>query len=152
MMGESIDDPHHVESAEVSVAGLRMLPVRTVLQADKVTQCVTASTPKGRGFSAYEVHMGETTRPANAEPFAWIDGRAEGIRCGRCAGTYLHGALQNPDVMEDGLDSGRRSRPATTPPTSTWRIGLSAGQMNRCFGVSFLGDVAHSQRAAYPIQ
>lgn len=103
MMGESIDDPHHVESAEVSVAGLRMLPVRTVLQADKVTQCVTASTPKGRGFSAYEIHMGETTRPANAEPFAWIDGRAEGIRCGRCAGTYLHGALQNPDVMEDWI-------------------------------------------------
>ena len=103
MLGESIDDPHHVESAEDSVTGLGMLPVITTLQREKVTQCVTASTPQGHSFSAYEIHMGETSRPADAEPFAWIDGRGEGIRHGRCCGTYLHGALENPDVLEDWL-------------------------------------------------
>lgn len=103
MLGESIDDPHHVESAEGYVTGLRMLPVQTTLQSDKVTQCVNALTSKGRPFTAYEIHMGETVRPANAEPFAWIGGRPEGIRYGRCAGTYLHGALKNPDVMEDWI-------------------------------------------------
>ena len=101
MLGENIDDPYHVESDKPSVAGLGMLPVRTTLQATKVTQCVTASTPAGHSFPAYEIHMGETARPENAEPFAWIDGRAEGIRHGRCCGTYLHGALENPDVVED---------------------------------------------------
>jgi adenosylcobyric acid synthase len=103
MMGESIDDPYHVESNQTSVPGLRMLPVRTVLLQKKVTQRVVASTPKGRNFSAYEIHMGETSRPENAEPFAWIDGRPEGIRHGRCAGTYLHSALDNPDVLEDWI-------------------------------------------------
>jgi adenosylcobyric acid synthase len=103
MMGESIDDPYHVESDRTSVPGLRMLPVRTTLLQKKVTQRVAASTPKGRTFSAYEIHMGETSRPDNAEPFAWIDGRPEGVRHGRCAGTYLHSALENPDVLEDWI-------------------------------------------------
>ena len=101
MLGESIEDPDHVESAETSVAGLGMLPVRTVLLQQKVTQRVTALTPKQRSFAAYEIHMGETSRPENAKPFATIDGRAEGIYQDRCAGTYLHGALDNPDVLEE---------------------------------------------------
>jgi adenosylcobyric acid synthase len=101
--GESIDDPHHVESAETSVPGLNMLPVRTVLLQEKVTQSVTASTPNGRSFPAYEIHMGETSRPQSADAFAWIDGRPEGIRHERCAGTYLHSALDNPDVVEDWI-------------------------------------------------
>jgi adenosylcobyric acid synthase len=103
MLGESIDDPHRVESAESSVRGLGMLPIRTALQREKITRCVSASTPKGRSFTAYEIHMGETARAANAEPFALVDGRAEGVRLGRCAGTYLHGALTNLDVLEDWL-------------------------------------------------
>jgi adenosylcobyric acid synthase len=111
MLGESIDDPDHVESQESSVPGLAMLPVRTTLQREKVTRQVTASTLKGRGFPAYEIHMGETLRPASAEPFAWIEGCAEGIRCERCAGTYLHGALESPDVLEDWIGF----RPAEAP-------------------------------------
>jgi adenosylcobyric acid synthase len=103
MLGESIDDPHHVESAGNSVPGLAMLPVRTALQREKVTQAVTAVTEKGHCFAAYEIHMGETLRPQNAAPFAWIDGRPEGIQHGRCAGTYLHGALQNPEVLQDWI-------------------------------------------------
>jgi adenosylcobyric acid synthase len=111
MLGESIDDPDHVESQEGSVAGLGMLPVRTTLLPEKVTRQVTASTPRGRSFPAYEIHMGETSRPNGAEPFAWIDGRPEGMRLDRCAGTYLHGALQSPDVLEDWIGF----RPAEAP-------------------------------------
>jgi adenosylcobyric acid synthase len=103
MLGECIDDPHHVESSQGSVPGLGMLPVRTTLQRDKTTKCVNAATPKGRSFTAYEIHMGTTSRPENAEGFASVDGRAEGIRLGRFAGTYLHGALVNPDVLEDWI-------------------------------------------------
>jgi adenosylcobyric acid synthase len=103
MLGETIDDPFHVESQHTSVAGLGMLPVCTVLQPDKVTECVTATTSRGRTFAAYEIHMGETTRLPDAEPFAWVNGRPEGIRYGQCAGTYLHGALQSPVVLEDWI-------------------------------------------------
>jgi adenosylcobyric acid synthase len=103
MLGECIDDPYQVESDAISVRGLGMLPVRTTLQRAKTTKCVTALTPKNRSFTAYEIHMGETARPENAKPFAWVEGRPEGIRVERCAGTYLHGALANPDVLEDWL-------------------------------------------------
>lgn len=111
ILGESIDDPHHVESPERSVPGLSMLPVRTILLREKVTRRVTASTSQGHSFPAYEIHMGETSRPVDAEPFAWIDGRREGIRRERCAGTYLHGALESPDVLEDWIGF----RPAELP-------------------------------------
>ena len=48
--------------------------------------------------------MGETSRPAGAEPFAWLDGgAAEGVRAGNCIGTYLHGALENPAVLAELL-------------------------------------------------
>jgi adenosylcobyric acid synthase len=111
MLGESIDDPHQVESQESSVPGLSMLPVRTTLLREKVTRRVTASTLRGRSFAAYEIHMGETSRPVDAQAFAWIDGRGEGIRRERCAGTYLHGALESPDVLEDWIGF----RPAELP-------------------------------------
>jgi adenosylcobyric acid synthase len=103
MLGESIEDPCHTESAEDSVPGLGMLPVRTVLQARKVTRRVMASTPKGRPFPAYEIHMGETSRPENADAFAWIDGRPEGVHHSGCTGTYLHGALDHADVVEEWI-------------------------------------------------
>lgn len=111
MLGESIDDPDHVESPKSSVPGLSMLPVRTTLLREKVTRRVSAATPQGRNFQAYEIHMGETSRPENAAPFAWIDGRPEGIRRERCAGTYLHGAVESSDVLDDWIGF----RPAEAP-------------------------------------
>jgi adenosylcobyric acid synthase len=103
MLGQSLEDPDHVESEQTSVPGLSLLPVRTRLQRDKVTRVVQACTPLGKPFTAYEIHMGETTGSVEAEPFALVDGQREGLRCGRCAGTYLHGALENPDVVEEWL-------------------------------------------------
>ena len=111
MLGECIEDPDHVESNETSVAGLGMLPVRTTLQRDKVTAVVRARTAAGKCFDAYEIHMGETLPTADAEPFAWVDGRPEGTRSGRCAGTYLHGALEHSEVVEEWLGF----RPAAAP-------------------------------------
>jgi adenosylcobyric acid synthase len=41
-----------------------------------------------------------TTRPVDAAPFAVIvDGHLDGARIERCAGTYLHGALKDPQVL-----------------------------------------------------
>ncbi len=82
----------------------------TVIEREKVTRAVAAQTPGGAAFSAYEIHMGRTTQPADSKPFAFVGEREEGIRDGRCLGTYLHGALEHAAVVEEVL--GVRVPPA----------------------------------------
>jgi len=90
MLGERIDDPHHVEAGGTE-DGLRLLPVTTTLTRAKTTKAVQARLADGRTFGAYEIHMGETTPGA------------EGLQVGNVRGTYLHGALESPDVVEAWL-------------------------------------------------
>lgn len=103
MLGDRIDDPHLVDSGRPTTRGLGLLPVTTTMSAEKTTVAVEATTLSGVAFSAYEIHMGQTPCPAGAEPLTRVDGRAEGMRAGRVAGTYLHGALESPDVVEEWL-------------------------------------------------
>jgi adenosylcobyric acid synthase len=113
MMGERIEDPSAMESDAGAADGLGLLPVRTVLMTEKVTRRVRACTPSGINFEAYEIHLGETSRPRDAQPFAVLEnGCPEGIRAGRCVGTYLHGALEHPDVLSELL--GRMIEPVPT--------------------------------------
>ena len=117
MLGERIDDPLAAESDRCGADGLGLLPGRTVLVAEKITRRVRASTSAGAAFDAYEIHLGVTTRPANAEPFATLaDGTADGVRINRCAGTYLHGALEDPRVLGELL--GRPVAPIASRETT----------------------------------
>jgi adenosylcobyric acid synthase len=119
MLGEVIADPHGMESGRGEIAGLGLLPVRTVLGTEKTTQVVNARTPQGQVFSAYEIHIGETTPCADPDfPFAVLSGdRVEGFRRERVIGTYLHGAFEDPAVLRElgivpastgGIDTDQR--------------------------------------------
>jgi adenosylcobyric acid synthase len=100
MMGESIADPLGVESDRGEATGLGLLPVRTTLRGEKTVRPVEAVSPPGTWFQAYEIHMGETSRPSGVAPFATLStGEEEGVRMDRLAGTYLHGALENAEVL-----------------------------------------------------
>jgi adenosylcobyric acid synthase len=102
MLGESIADPHAVESSGGMGAGLGLLPVRTVLAAEKRTRVVRATTAGGVSCAAYEIHLGVTTAPADAVPFALLDdGSPDGIRATRLLGTYLHGAFEDAAVCAE---------------------------------------------------
>jgi adenosylcobyric acid synthase len=104
MPGDSIEDPHHVESAASEAPGLGMLAVRTVMLCEKTVRGVEAATPSGIRFEGYEIHMGETSRPPGAQPFAMLsDGAPDGIRTPNCVGTYLHGALESAEVLSELL-------------------------------------------------
>ncbi len=98
MMGRRIDDPLGVEGGG-SAPGLGLLPVVTVMKPDKRTEVRSATTRGGTRFTGYEIHMGETSFEGSAPPFArFQDGTADGACLPGAIGTYLHGALENPDV------------------------------------------------------
>lgn len=101
MLGESVD----------GVPALGLLPVTTTMQPEKTVRPVRAQI-KGISFDAYEIHMGVTVTPDDSEPFAIVDGEPEGIRSGRCFGTYLHDALRCETVLRMfGLQAVERVSP-----------------------------------------
>jgi len=102
MLGETIADPDAVESTGGAAGGLGLLPVRTVLGAEKRTRVVRATTAGGASCPAYEIHMGVTTVPPGVAPFAVLDdGSPDGARAVRAMGTYLHGAFEDAAVCAE---------------------------------------------------
>ena len=101
-----------MESEQRNVPGLGLLPVVTTLRETKTTEAVEAVTAKGIRFRAYEIHMGETEKLSQADSFATVSGRPEGVRRNRCVGTYLHGALEDEAVVEELIGF----RPPPAPP------------------------------------
>ena len=103
MLGESILDPHHIESEIEELPGLGLLPVKTILQSEKTTlQCNFRFRQNEEQCSGYEIHMGETFALQPGEPVAaFSDGRRDGYFLNaRTWGTYLHGILDNQVVID----------------------------------------------------
>jgi adenosylcobyric acid synthase len=101
MLGQSISDPLGMESAGLETAGLGFLPVKTILNPGKTTRIRQAATAEGYRYSAYEIHLGETTFTVpDYKPFAFLDdGSRDGAWIDRVIGTYLHGAFEHPEVL-----------------------------------------------------
>jgi adenosylcobyric acid synthase len=86
----------------------------------KTTRQVRARlVPGGIDFEAYEIHMGETTPPADDSPFCLVDGQPQGYWRRGILGHYLHGALENPKVLDALLADVAEWRSKTSPrPTA----------------------------------
>jgi adenosylcobyric acid synthase len=124
MLGEIISDPLGMERRG-SVPGLGLLPVRTIMQADKVTRNVTghlaAQTLFGQPVadsrvSGYEIHIGQTVYQAGAAHFAVLSeelrssgGRNDGCmsKDTRIVGTYLHGIFNDDSFRHQFLCAAR---------------------------------------------
>jgi len=118
MMGQSIDDPEGVEGTAAHMPGLGLLPVATVMETGKVTRQVSFRFMDGKVHSdtprrdtlctGYEIHMGRTESAAGAvcRPLnTFADGTSEGCYLDeRTMGTYIHGILDNPQVIERLLE------------------------------------------------
>jgi adenosylcobyric acid synthase len=102
MLGETIADPGAIESVGGTAHGLGLLPVRTVLAAEKRTRVVRATTAQGATCAAYEIHLGVTTVPHGIAPFAVLDdGSPDGAHGPRVIGTYLHGAFEDAAICTE---------------------------------------------------
>lgn len=114
LLGETIADPHGIESDVRAVAGLGLLPLQTTFAATKRTARARGTIVADHGLFAgaaglvaigYEIHLGETSgavppllrlaeRQGGAvdEPDGAIGGD------GWIAGTYLHGFFDSPPL------------------------------------------------------
>jgi len=93
MLGRTIADPSGVEGPPGRTEGLGFLDVETVLSGEKRLEPVHGEA-RGSPFAGYEMHMGVTTGPDCARPFARrSDGAPDGAVSadGRVVGTYIHG-------------------------------------------------------------
>jgi adenosylcobyric acid synthase len=132
MLGEAITDPLGMER-EGSVSGLGLLPIRTIMQADKVTRNVTgnliARTLFGQPVeddrvSGYEIHIGQTVYQEGAAHFAALasDLRSPADQNDGCInsdsrifGTYLHGLFDNDSFRHEFLRAARKFHKLTAP-------------------------------------
>jgi adenosylcobyric acid synthase len=93
MLGRVVRDPAGIEGPAGVAEGLGLLDIETVLSNEKRLEPARGDAD-GVPFSGYEMHMGVTTGPDCARPFARLSGGTlEGARSadGRVIGTYIHG-------------------------------------------------------------
>jgi adenosylcobyric acid synthase len=96
MLGRMIHDPQGLEGPPSSAAGLGHLDVETALLPDKtVRETDGKHLATGTRLRAYEIHLGKTTGPDTARPFAETRRGLDGAmsRNGKVMGTYLHGCF-----------------------------------------------------------
>ena len=98
MLGTSVQDPDGIEGPPGESPGLGLLNVETLMTPDKHLTRVTAMhAASNLPIDGYEIHIGRTTGPDCARPFAHINGAAEGAMSpnGRITGSYLHGMFSD---------------------------------------------------------
>lgn len=106
MLGHRIADPQGSEGAPDAVAGLGLLNVETVLAPEKMLRRISGE-GFGARFEGYEMHMGETTGPDCAHPFARLAGLDDDGAVspdGLVMGTYVHGLLASSALRSALLD------------------------------------------------
>ncbi|CAB3769470.1 cobyric acid synthase [Paraburkholderia humisilvae] len=105
MLGREVADPHGVEGAPGSMAGLGWLDFSTTLTREKTLEIVTGrlALSGAPALAGYEIHMGETDGPALASPAVQLDTadgreRPDGAMSadGQILATYVHGLFDTP--------------------------------------------------------
>ena len=98
MLGQQVADPDGIEGPAGTTEGLGFLDVETTMTGDKrLTRVAAQHAASGLPFHGYEIHIGRTSGPDYARPFATLDGTPEGASSvdGRVQGSYLHGMFSD---------------------------------------------------------
>jgi adenosylcobyric acid synthase len=132
MLGETITDPLGIEH-DGSVTGLCLLPIQTIMRADKVTRNVKGRLATAALFgqpiadtqlSGYEIHIGHTSYQPGAAHFAVLSSEQEPSDLGkdgcvsidtRVFGTYLHGIFDEDSFRHQFLHAARRFHDLSAP-------------------------------------
>jgi adenosylcobyric acid synthase len=139
MLGLEIHDPHGMEG-QGSAPGLGILPIRTIMQQNKITVVATGALAGSSLFGekvhvdrlrGYEIHIGETFYLAGACPFATLQRNSEPDRTfedgctsedQRTFGTYLHGLFDEDTFRHEFIRTARSfHKLVPAPHFSDWK-------------------------------
>jgi adenosylcobyric acid synthase len=164
MLGISIEDPKGIENqgTPISQTGLALLPVRTVLQAEKTVRRVRGrlrcdffgrASASGNSFAGYEIHVGETFYETGARPLADLtteenpdllpDGAISDS--GRVLGTYVHGFFDQDEFRHAFIEGARAI--IDLAPATEWayvaaqrqaRIDRLASHLRKSFNMNLI--------------
>jgi adenosylcobyric acid synthase len=132
MLGETISDPLGMER-DGSATGLGLLPIQTIMQADKITRIATGEMAATILFgqpvmdtklSGYEIHIGRTIYQTGAVHFATLssDSGSSSVSNDGCIstdsrifGTYLHGLFDDDSFRHQFVRVARAFHKLTAP-------------------------------------
>ena len=97
MLGQTVEDPDGIEGNITRLPGLGLLPIQTKMTPEKTTRQVTFQFD-GQPCQGYEIHQGVSDTDQTI------------IQADHCIGTYIHGFLDNPPVIEYLLKNKTVSR------------------------------------------
>jgi adenosylcobyric acid synthase len=148
MLGKSISDPSGMER-NGSVAGLGLLPIRTIMQTEKVTrnaqgemahEVLFGQQIMQKRLAGYEIHIGHTDYEAGAKHFANLACKDEPSNTNRdgCIGadtrtfgTYLHGIFEEDGFRHQFLSAARKfHKLSSQPEVNPWKQ-LREDSLNR---------------------
>ena len=106
MLGETIEDPHEIESAASQIAGLNFLKMTTVIRkAKQLIRVKGVHKVSGSNIFGYEIHHGIST-DSNDPLFVFDDNSSCGTvdHSGRVWGCYLHGVFDSDEFRRWFID------------------------------------------------
>lgn len=122
MLGQILVDPEGLEGEQGQYEGLGILPLKTVIAAQKIARQrqVSSNYPQvGLPVSGYEIHQGRTyllhsegTQPLFDDPNLGVVNTYQSVW-----GTYLHGIFDNGAWRRSWLNHLRQQRGLRTLPT-----------------------------------
>jgi adenosylcobyric acid synthase len=122
MLGRVVRDPEGIEGPAGETAALGHLAIETTMIPDKTLARVAAvHAATGLAVSGYEIHIGRSEGPDRAQPFAHVNGLAEGAVSGRVMGSYLHGLF-----AEDAFRAAFLAHLGATPSFQSYAAGVEA--------------------------
>lgn len=124
MLGRTINDPEHAESAMGCVNGLGLLDMDTIFSKEKCTVQTSAKIDvshtglfaecKSCSLQGYEIHMGKSTYGLQSKPWIWDTGSGNVIGItndnSSITGTYLHGLFDPAAVCTGVVNKLRKAR------------------------------------------
>jgi len=118
MLGNSILDPHEVETSLKSIEGMNLLDIDTIFEHEKVTTRVEAQLNNKKVYG-YEIHMGVSIYGKGVEPLFTINLKNEKLvnyqdgainKKGNVMGTYIHGIFDAIQFRQKILNSLRKQK------------------------------------------
>ncbi|MGL5415958.1 MAG: cobyric acid synthase [Clostridium sp.] len=102
MMGKSLYDPLEIEGKIKEEEGLNFFEMETYFEEEKITKRIKTKTHNNIKVEGYEIHNGRSY----SKEFSWIkdEDRLVGLKKENICGTYLHGILDNENIIKELLN------------------------------------------------